>query len=325
MQVGGRHKLLYLRLELALKPMVCSAPTGAQVEKETAKSPMPTASAMHLRRALGKALIDAFCPFGEPICQSSRDCSQDQSCPYGVFFAATTGRRPPFAIYMRPADESNARQRMEITLYGDNWRQAPWMLWALSQALSGGLGKRRQMWKILQVDQVGRQRRQLCGDDLRQLTSIEPDDLVELARGCELAAPSRLQVRFLSPTRLLHEGRLLFGTDPVPLAVLISRTLDRLRDLYGDRAIPLVIGDCRQVLETSAGDIETEEVDIRWQEQRDYSARSKSELLLGGKVGQLVYGSGAGRFLPVLKLGEVLQVGKNVTAGCGRIAVRRLG
>jgi CRISPR-associated endoribonuclease Cas6 len=44
-------------------------------------------------------------------------------------------------------------------------------------------------------------------------------------------------------------------------------------------------------------------------------------MLLGGKVGRLVYGGVAARFLPILKAGEILHVGKNAASGCGRIRI----
>ncbi|MCP4006080.1 MAG: CRISPR system precrRNA processing endoribonuclease RAMP protein Cas6 [bacterium] len=59
----------------------------------------------------------------------------------------------------------------------------------------------------------------------------------------------------------------------------------------------------------------------RWLEVKDYSARSRSELKLGGKVGQLIYGEEATRFFPILRAGEILHLGKNPASGCGRIRV----
>jgi CRISPR-associated endoribonuclease Cas6 len=44
-------------------------------------------------------------------------------------------------------------------------------------------------------------------------------------------------------------------------------------------------------------------------------------MLLGGKVGRLVYGGEAARFLPILRAGEILHVGKNAASGCGRLRV----
>jgi len=58
-----------------------------------------------------------------------------------------------------------------------------------------------------------------------------------------------------------------------------------------------------------------------WERVRDDSARGDKEIHLGGKVGRLVYGKEAMPFLPILQAGEILHVGKNPAAGCGRMAV----
>ncbi len=55
--------------------------------------------------------------------------------------------------------------------------------------------------------------------------------------------------------RLLHNGQLLFGDDPGPLTNLIARSLDRLRDLYGDDACPLLKASERQSLEANAANV----------------------------------------------------------------------
>ncbi len=367
--------LPYLRLRLTVRPLLTGAPSrprstqGRPIldtrDSEPNRCPLP---ATQLRRVLGKALIDLFCPFGTPRCQTAQGCAQKRQCPYGVLFAASTSRRPPFALYLLPTGRSKGYQQVDVTLYGDSWQLFPWMLGGLARALDVGVGKRRRRWRIEEVAQVGPTLRWLCGDDLRQLPAIvEPSRL--LLPSTSLAQPSvpkqvpgtkyqppqqvpgtiaegtlqqvpgtasvnagtatvnacrasdPLEVRLLSPMRLLHNGQLLFGDDPVPLTILIARALDRLRDLYGDDACPLLQASERQSLEADAADVPIVRSRTRWVEQKDYSARSRSELLLGGKMGRLVYGRGAGRFLPILKAAEILQVGKNVTAGCGRIAV----
>ena len=38
-------------------------------------------------------------------------------------------------------------------------------------------------------------------------------------------------------------------------------------------------------------------------------------------MGRLLYGGDAARFLPILRAGEILHLGKNVASGCGRLQV----
>ncbi len=289
-------------------------------------------TAPRLRRVLGKALVDGFCPFGAPRCQErgpsgapaaapAELCDQARSCPYGVLYAASRSRRPPFSIHLRPGVIRGEVRVIELTLYGSACRGWPWILTALSRALGRGLGRERSRWRIVRVFRVSARSRRdwLCGVDLRQIsTSLAT---AEFRLGLNHDAPSgRVEVKLLSPSRLVRDGKLLWGTEPVPFTVLIARILDRFEGLYGAEA-DLLRADFRSDLEAAAAEVPLIADETHWVEVRDYSARKRAELRLGGKVGRLVYGEGAARFLPILKAGEILHVGKNPTAGCGRIRV----
>lgn len=325
------HAFPYLRLRLTVRPL-----DGPSRDLPSHALP-PT----RLRRVLGKALIDLFCPFGRPRCQdwpklqgrsgpskAHELCPQAKQCAYGVLFAASTNRRPPFALYVRPPRSNRRELQAEITLFNDAWQFYPWALRGLDRALDVGVGKERQRWGIVEVVQLqsGRPPKRLCRGEVTQLpTDVQPST-IPLTRGAlldsfETRRESAQGVELLSPTRFIHDGRILFGGTPVPFQILIARTLDRLRNLYGDSTAQLLPSDLLPLLDTEAKKVPIVEARTRWVEQKDYSARFRNELKLGGKVGNLVYGRGAGRFLPILKAGEILHVGKNVTSGCGRIAV----
>jgi hypothetical protein len=107
----------------------------------------------------------------------------------------------------------------------------------------------------------------------------------------------------------------------VPFALLIARILDRFASLYGEAGSDVLRPEVRSVVEAEAARVPLLADETRWVEVHDFSARSRSEMLLGGKVGRLVYGGEAARFLPILHAGEVLHVGKNAAAGCGRIQI----
>lgn len=335
----------YLRLRLAIRPRI-----GERQGHDRRRSCEGFADggsaphllrAMTLRRALGKALVDLFCPFGRPRCQDwpSRHgghgpskahelCPQARQCAYGVFFAASNSPRPPFALYVLPGRPYEAARGVEVTLFGDSWKLYPWMLAAIARALDGGVGKQRDRWQIEEVAQArpGGTRRRLCGSRLADLPTDVRPDTVPLSRAAilesfETSARPSLEVRLLSPTRLIHQGRLLSGSTPIPFPTLVSRALDRLRGLYGDSARDLLPREVEPVLEAEAARVPVVRDRTRWVEQKDYSARFRKEIKLGGKQGQLIYGRGAERFLPILQAGEILHVGKNVTSGCGRISV----
>ena len=312
----------YLRLHLALKP----AGSG-----DSASFAGP-----RIRRVLGKALIEGFCPFGEPRCQPRPQrgkpapahelCDLARSCPYGVLFAASSAGRPPFSLFLPPPRGHDEPQGLELTLYGEGCAMYSWAVLSLQRALRQGLGKERRGWEITEILRVQPDRRveSLCNGDLTALTSNLTPDVLGL--GIEpYLAHQPVEVRLLSPTRLLEGGKLLPGHAPVPLRLLVARVLDRFRSLFGDDASEILHPGIREVIEAQADQVRLLVDETEWREVADYSARSRSELLLGGKVGRLVYGEEAAPFFPILRAGEVLHVGKNTTSGCGRIAVDLLG
>lgn len=296
----------------------------------------PSLQAPLLRRVFGKALIDRFCPFGHPHCEErpaapsraqptpSDLCRLAEACPYGVLFAASRTPRPPYALFVPPGAEASegGTAQAEITLFGPAWRLYPWALAALVEALRAGVGKERRPWRVEEVHRVTPDRRPalLAAGDLTALPPTLAPDLLNLALEPYLA-PQPVTIHFLSPARLLRDGRLLPGRQPVPFELLVARILDRFAGLYGREASEALHPEIRQVIEAEAARVPVVEDDTRWLEVRDYSARSGSELLMGGKVGRAVYGEGAARFLPLLRAGEILHVGKNAASGCGRIQV----
>jgi len=336
----------YLRLQILIRPLDDDrpAPSGGIGGGYTAELAAPL-----VRRVLGKALIDIFCPFGKPHCEAPRRrggeqvppaelCRLAESCPYSVLFAGSRGARPPYAVYV-PSDRDD-HDRIEITLFGPAWRLYPWLLQALRKALRAGLGKERRTYDVHAVYRVNPDSSwaEICSSDLSQLLPTLPPDFLEVSMLPEPSPPAPLpegegsaepfssrqetvEVQLLSPTRLIHDGKLLPGHRPVPFALLVARILDRFRGLFGDDAGEILRPEIRRAVEAEAAHVPLVSDETRWIEVQDYSARNRSELLLGGKVGRLIYGVEAARFLPILKAGEVLHVGKNPTSGCGRIAV----
>ena len=284
-----------------------------------------------LRRVLGKHLIERFCPFGRPICEKREAgeeakvagalCALEETCPYGVAFAESRSRRPPFALHVPGEIESETSDLVGITLYGGAWRLYPWFLQSLREALQNGLGKRRWKWEIEKVCRIrgdGVEER-LASGDLESVPARLSPDMLGLALEPFLA-PQRVEVRFCSPTRLIDDGQLV-RRSRVGLQVLVARILDRFGGLYGDDSCEILRPEIRGPIEAEAKRVPLRVEETRWVKARDYSARHRRVIALGGKVGRLVYGEEAAPFFGILRAGEVLHVGKNPTSGCGRIEV----
>ena len=312
----------YLRLEIELEP----APGGRPV---AAQAPAPA----RLRGALGKALVDAFCPFGEPRCDPKGKgrgappappgelCRLAGECPYGVLFASSLTRRPPFALYV-PESGSGEPVRAELTLYGPAWRCYAWVLSGLEQSLERVTPPGRPGLRLAGVRRVRPDRRAepIAGGGLAGLPADLGPDLLGLAPE-PFVAPRPVAVELLSPTHLLLKGKPLPRDLPVPFEILVKSTLDRFAGLYGDTASPALAPEVRSVVEAEAARVPLLEQELRTAEGEHYSRRSRARLDLGGTVGRMVYGPEAAGFVHLLRAAEILHLGKNPTFGCGRLRV----
>lgn len=326
----------YLRLELALEPVRGHGGGGR-----------PAFPASVVRGMLGKALVDRFCPFGEPRCNPKGGnraqkrppgsggkkpprpptpadlCRLAEACPYGVLYAGSLTRRPPFALFVPEESAGGHRpdRLIELTLYGPAWRDHAWTLQALQDALAERVGETGG-WRIAEVARVRPERttERLAGSDLRDLPSDLEPNLLGLSPEPFLA-PAPVAVRFRSPTHLLLRGKTIPRDEPIPFDLLIKSTLDRFEGLYGAEASAVLSKEIRSVVEAEAAEVELLEQEIEPAESSHVSKRSRHRLDLGGTVGRVLYAPDAAGFFHILRAAEILHVGKNPTFGCGRLQV----
>jgi CRISPR/Cas system endoribonuclease Cas6 (RAMP superfamily) len=60
---------------------------------------------------------------------------------------------------------------------------------------------------------------------------------------------------------------------------------------------------------------------IRWRDWERYSARQDARMKMGGFVGEVEYAGAIGEFVPLLKLGERVHIGKGTGFGLGRYVI----
>lgn len=165
----------------------------------------------------------------------------------------------------------------------------------------------------------------------------------------ERQGPVEITLTFLTPTRIVDNGRLLAEPQFGPL---FHRLLDRLLALSrefapagehvahgssrdatlgpepgrgaADRDQPFDIAQDKPALLALADGVKLAGGQTRWQELWGYSARQERRLPLSGFTGQAVYRAPVevwAELLPYLLWGSVVHVGKNAVKGDGIIAV----
>ncbi len=284
-----------------------------------------------LRGAFGQAFRRLCCPAraGEP-------CPVPAACPYHLVFETAP---PPDADALRTHEEIPRPFVLAPPPAGAR-EYAPGSAVAFDLTL---VGRAREFFPhfvvtLREVDRIGRGRRgialaridathPLTGASATVYTAadalVRPHDCALTLADCT-AVPcpdGRIQVRFLTQTRLTHEGAVARRPE---FHVLVRRLLGRLSSLARFHAgVPLDI-DFRGLIDQARA-VRLAEDATRWTAWARYSARQGRRMEWTGLVGAATYEGDLAPFWPYLVFGQWVHVGKGATFGLGRYRLEPLG
>ncbi len=277
-----------------------------------------------LRGGLARAMRRTACVAHRV--RDCRDCPFLHACSYAYLFETP---RPPWAerypamttvphplVLEPPPDsgplEAGAGVGFGVRLFGRAIRAFPFLVVAVRRMAEGGLGASRARFEMVRAVDGGPGGKVLYeGDDLAPLA--EPT-VVEGVPGDQDGA-TRLALHFETPTRLVGDGALL--RKPA-LEVLVRSLSFRAATLaYFHAGLDWDPTSLEQV--ASEGSVREVASDITWRPLSRFSTRQERTIPLEGFVGRVTYEGDALRALwPLLRLGEVLHVGKGTVFGLGR-------
>jgi len=132
------------------------------------------------------------------------------------------------------------------------------------------------------------------------------------------SAPTSLTLHFHTPTTLKHNGHILHEAPPFHVIIrTLLRRVSSLSYFHGGRRWET---DYRGWI-ARAETVTTTTTAVEWHEWSRYSTRTQRRMSLGGLVGSVTYAGDLTPFLPLLRLGELIHVGKNAVFGNGRFTV----
>ena len=194
----------------------------------------------------------------------------------------------------------------------------PHFVLAFAQLAREGLGPGRGRAELTSVDQLDLDDKRVAqvfdGAQFRRREPAAPN-VVDLNQTPERAG--RVRVRFVTPTELKTEHEV---ADRPEFGILFGRLRDRigtLRALYG--AGPLEI-DFRAMGERAAA-VRMTRCELQRNEVDRLSSRTGQRHSIGGFVGEAEYEGELGEFLPYLRLGKWVGVGRQTVWGKGEIEV----
>ena len=297
---------------------------------------------LHLPRYKGSTLRGAFgTVFKDTVCVvDHRDCDRcivKAKCAYPYIFdtpvpdASTRMRKyerapHPFVIDppldTRQFYQSGDLLTFELTLIGKAIDYLPYFIYAFERmgTLNGiGSGRRFgngrfEIESVGWIDADGSEKPVYDGKKKVLSNAFHPltiRDFPETSNG------RLITVRYLTPTRITFDHQL--HTYP-EFHVVIRNLLRRLSNLAYFHCGQELKLDFKGIIE-SATQVETKDGQVKWKDWERYSARQDAKMKMGGFVGEVEYRGGLTEFVPLLKLGERLNVGKGTAFGLGKYQV----
>jgi hypothetical protein len=293
-----------------------------------------------LRDALASVMLRAVCPEARreqrPTAEHAAQCPACWLLAYeaehGAAASGMVRRAYALAPPYPPLDvvQPGESFAFSLTLFGSGFDYLPYFVLAVPEMGRGGVGPGRGRFELRAIQAID----PLSG---RSQTVLAPGEKVvrppERPAGWEAAETSSqrllaqlnahksLEVRFLSPTRLVHDGALAKAPD---FGIFFRRLLER-----SDQLAQQYAGQERRPAESVeqlyrlADQVRLIESQVEWVDLWAPSGRTGQRTPLGGFVGRAVYrGADWKALLPWLVLGQAVQVGKLTAKGNGVYEIR---
>lgn len=202
-----------------------------------------------------------------------------------------------------------------LVLVGKAMIYFPYFLLAFQKLGQAGLGKQNMSFGIVEAtirDGKGDEVNVYDGSTGTLQTANIPD--VSLHDGFTEKNVSRITLHFQTPTRLKFNEKLV----TVPhFHVLLRNLLRRLSLLSYFHCGEEPDIDFRGLIE-KAQKVALVRKNTRWVDLERYSTRQKTSMKLGGFVGEASYEGNLSEFMPYLRLGELVHIGKATSFGLGK-------
>lgn len=210
----------------------------------------------------------------------------------------------------------------ELILFGRAIDYLPYFIFVFYQLGKNGIGSDRGRFYIESV------KNELLGNEIEiydhhshtisGVTQIySSDNFNYLCNDIIKANPDEIKIKLITPLRMKIEGKL---KDEFTFFDFIRTLLNRLYFLTRFHCGNKFERQHRELLEMSKS-IKISEKDLIWHDWIRYSTRQKTQMKMGGLIGEFTLSGELATFLPFLKIGEFTHLGKATTMGLGRYKI----
>jgi CRISPR-associated endoribonuclease Cas6 len=298
---------------------------------------LPVYKGSTLRGGFGYAFKRVVCAIRDKECP---DCLLKEKCVYSYVFETPPpsdtkimrkykSAPHPFVIEppmdkrrgFKPGDDIN----FGLTLIGRAIDYLPYFIYTFDEVGKTGIGKGKAKYELQEVSCDGKR---IYDSNTKTLKSFKTSSLPlssYLSLRGEAEAISRheegstISLSFLTPTRILYDGHLTLDLE---FHILIRNLLRRLSLLsYFHCGVDPSEWDFKGIIE-EAKEIKIQKKNLRWYDWQRYSGRQETRIKMGGFVGDITFEGKIEPFMPLIKAGEILHVGKGTGFGLGKYEVK---
>lgn len=252
----------------------------------------------------------------------SPDCSKcllRETCIYTYIFAGVSPEQKP-KPYVICADDTNKRFfkkgeifSFELLLFGNAINYLPHFIFSFIELGKRGISKSRNKFSLSSVQDYDGT---ILFKNNKLLKSAEKQ-IISLLGERSSVPVKQLSLNFKTPLRLTYFGDLVVNPTFEMLIKAITRRLSSLCETYCGFSADI---DYQYLIER-AKTIRVLSNRLIWKDWSRYSSRQHSKMKFGGLMGTIVFSGDMEIFLPYLKIGSLIHIGKNCVFGNGKYEI----
>ena len=324
MKIQQRKQSMFENIKLAKFRIELTAETEIR---------LPPYAGSTLRGAFGSSFRQTVCTMGDTGCSQ---CLLQSKCVYHqIFETPVTQDAPRFLrgvktaprpfIIEPPVQHSGLFKpgdtlRFHLVLIGSFAGYLPFFVQSFIRMAQKGFGKgrgRARLTHVFQLNPDGTERLTYNGESHLLDFNVQTYSPTAWYNGA-LPNGNELDLEFITPTRLKHQGRITTEITPRQLVFALYNRCNQLNFFHCNGADN---PDYLKELLTASENIEFTHRNIRWHDWERYSQRQQTRMKLGGFLGKLGLRGDLAPLWLLFKTGELLHIGKATTFGLGKYEI----
>ena len=284
-----------------------------------------------IRSGFGAAFRSTTCANMRETCDN---CPIIQDCIYMQIFETPKSIKKDFVfnsqflphpfvieppLIMRREIDSHEKIKIRLVLIGKAINYVPFFVSAFEKLGKMGLGQNRGKYNLDFI--VDEQNRKVYDGDTK---IVSGNFFVQNSSNGGYGTADRvggIQLDFVTPTRVLNNNK---PTTNLTFDLLLRNIMRRgsaLAEIHCEKSWNV---DFRKIIDSSKS-IQTKNSSLEWFDWGRYSKRQQREMKLGGFINAIQYEGDITPYIALVRLGEIIHIGKNTTFGMGQYRINWMG